>query len=42
MAEDGIDKLTSGRGLALPDRGLNALYVDVNAHSECVSMSKDA
>ena len=38
----GIDKLTCKRGLALPDRGLNALYVDASAHSERVLRSKDA
>ena len=41
-AAGGIDKLTYRRGLALPDRGLNALYVDASAHSECVLTSKDA
>ncbi len=38
----GIDKLTRRRGLALPDRGINALYVNASAHSERVSRSKDA
>ncbi|MCH8160064.1 MAG: hypothetical protein IIA08_09335, partial [Proteobacteria bacterium] len=42
VLEEGIDKLTYRRGLALPDRGLSALYVDVSAHSERVLTSKDA
>ncbi len=42
MPISGIDKLTYRRGLALPDRGLNALYVDAGAHSEGVLRSKDA
>ena len=37
---DGIDKLTCRRGLALPDRGLNALYVGASAHSERVLRSE--
>ena len=39
--QDGIDKLSCRRGLALPDRGINALYVNASAHSERVLRSKD-
>ena len=42
IARTGIDKLTCRRVLALPDRGLNVLYVDARAHSACVLTSKDA
>ena len=38
----GTDKLTSGRGLALPNRGRSALYADSSAHSERVLRPKDA
>jgi len=41
-SRDGIDKLTCGRGLALPDRGLSAPHVVANAHSECVFRSNCA
>ena len=37
-----IDKLTYRLGLALPDGGLNALYIDVSSHSEPVMRLKDA
>ncbi len=42
MRQGRIDKLTCRRGLALPNRGLNALYVDMSAHLERILTSKDA
>jgi hypothetical protein len=38
----GIDKLTYRHGLALPDRGLNAQYIDASAHCEVIFKSKHA
>ena len=38
----GIDKLTCSRGLAVPERGVNALNVDARTHSAGVLKSKDA
>ena len=40
--QQGTDKLTRRRGLALLDRDIMALYVDSSAHSERVLRSKDA
>ena len=42
MGQLGIDKLNCRRGLALPDRGIDALCVNASAHSERVLRSKDA
>ena len=39
---EGIDKLTCRRGLVLPDRGINALYINASAHAERLLRSKDA
>ncbi len=39
---EGIDKLTRRRGLALTDRGINALYVDARSHWALILTSKDA
>ena len=38
----GIDKLTCKRGLALPNRGLNAQYIDASAHRKVIFKSKRA
>lgn len=38
----GIDKLTCGHGLALPDGEINVQYADASAHSEGVLRSKNA
>jgi len=42
MSCGGIDKLTCRHGLAIPDSGVSAQYVDASAHCERIPNSKHA